>query len=118
MTGTTFTLHRTEDPSGVSGTGVVAEGWESSDGHWVVLLWLSSTPSLGVYRDIREVELLHGHEGKTRIVWDTPTQYTPYEPPTRGGIPPNWEDLLAGQKYPPLPPNNDYPDHDAHDPRD
>lgn len=113
MTGTTFTLHRSEDPSGISGTGVVAEGWESSSGEWVVLLWLSATPTLGIYRDIREVELLHGHEGKTRIVWDTPTQYTPYEPPpTTGVIPPDWEDLLGGATY------DDYPDNDAHDPRD
>lgn len=77
MTGATFTIHRHEDPSGVSGTGVVAEGWESSDGKWVTLLWLSDTPSLCVYRDIRAVELVHGHGGKTQIVWDTPTQYTP-----------------------------------------
>lgn len=77
MTGTTFTIHRDDDPSGVSGTGVVAEGWESSDGKWVILLWLSATPSLCVYRDVREVELIHGHGGKTRIVWDSPSQYTP-----------------------------------------
>lgn len=77
MTGATFTIHRTEDPSGVSGTGVVAEGWESSNGKWVVLLWLSDTPSLCVYRDVREVELIHGHGGKTQIVWDSPTQFTP-----------------------------------------
>lgn len=113
MTGSTFTLHREEDPSGVSGTGVVAEGWESSSGDWVVLLWLSTTPTLGIYRDIREVELLHGHEGKTRIVWDTPTQYTPYEPPT-GTSHPEWDDLLAGQ----TPPPSSYPDDDPYDPRD
>ena len=80
MTGSTFTLHRAEDPSGVSGTGVVAEGWESSDGKWVTLLWLSETPSLCIYRDIREVENIHGHGGKSQIVWDTPTQYTPHDP--------------------------------------
>lgn len=100
MTGSTFTLHREEDPSGVSGTGVVAEGWESSSGEWVVLLWLSKTPTLGIYRDIREVELLHGHSGKTVIVWDTPTQYTPYEPPATAANP-GWDDLLSGQTPPP-----------------
>lgn len=113
MTGSTFTLHREEDPSGVSGTGVVAEGWESSSGDWVVLLWLSTTPTLGIYRDIREVELLHGHEGKTVIVWDTPTQYTPYEPPASTSHP-EWDDLLAGQ----TPPPSSYSDDDPYDPRD
>ena len=77
MTGSTFTIHRTEDPSGVSGTGVVAEGWESSSGEWVVLVWLSDTPSMEIHRDIRRVEEIHGHGGKSQIVWDSPTQYTP-----------------------------------------
>lgn len=81
MTGTTFTLHRSADPSKVSGTGVVAEGWESSSGEYVVLVWLTDTPSLCVYRDIRHVEEIHGHEGATQIVWDSPTQYTPSIPP-------------------------------------
>lgn len=94
MTGSTFTVHRTEGPSGISGTGVIAEGWESSDGKTVVLLWLTVTPSLCVYSDVRHVEAIHGHGGKTRIVWDTPQQYTPTAV------------------------SNDYPDHDAHDPRD
>ena len=77
MTGTTFTLHRHSDPSGVSGVGVVAEGWESSDGKTVVIKWLSATPSVCIYQDIRHVKALHGHGGATEIVWDTPTQYTP-----------------------------------------
>ena len=77
MTGSTFTLHRSEDPSGVSGTGVVAEGWESSDGKTVVLKWLSDKPSVCIYEDIRHVEEIHGHRGATQIVWDSPSQYTP-----------------------------------------
>lgn len=93
MTGSTFTLHRSADPSGVSGTGVVAEGWESSTGEFVCLVWLSTTPTLGVYRDIREVELLHGHEGKTVLVWDTPSQYTPSAPLT-DEAPAGWNDLI------------------------
>ena len=77
MTGSTFTIHRDEDPSGISGTGVVAEGWESSSGEWVVVVWLSETPSMETHRDIRAVERIHGHGGKSQIVWDSPTQYTP-----------------------------------------
>lgn len=77
MTGATFTVHRSEDPSGVSGTGVVAEGWESSDGETVVVKWLTATPSLEIWPDIRKFELIHGHGGKTLILFDSPTQYTP-----------------------------------------
>jgi hypothetical protein len=77
VTGSTFTIHRDEDPSGVSGTGVIAEGWECSSGEWVVLVWLSETPSMETHRDIRTVERVHGHGGKSRIVWDSPSQYTP-----------------------------------------
>lgn len=85
MTGATFTIHRFEDPSGVSGTGVIAEGWESSSGDWVVLLWLSDKPSMEIHRDIRAVEQIHGHGGSSQIVWDTPTQYTPSIPPPEEG---------------------------------
>jgi hypothetical protein len=80
MTGATFTIHRDRDISGVSGTGTVAEGWESSSGEWVIVLWLSATPSLEIHSDIRHVEAIHGHGGATRIVWDTPKQYTPTAP--------------------------------------
>lgn len=85
MTGSTFTIHRTADPSGISGTGVVAEGWESSDGKTVVLKWLSATPSLEIHPDIRQVEAIHGHGGASQIVWDTATQYTPADPQAPGG---------------------------------
>jgi hypothetical protein len=72
MTGATFTVHRDIDHSNVSGVGVVAEGWESSDGKTVVLVWRSATPSVCIYSDIRHVELIHGHGGDTRIVFDAP----------------------------------------------
>lgn len=71
MTKTTmklFQLHRDVDASGVSGTGIVAEGTEFSNG-MVALTWLTHTPCVGVYPNIKCVETIHGHEGKTRIVW-------------------------------------------------
>lgn len=77
MTGSTFTIHRDEDVSGVSGTGVVAEGWESSSGQWICVVWLSDIPSMETFRDIRDVERVHCHGGKSQIVFDSPTQYTP-----------------------------------------
>ena len=65
-----FRLERDVDASGVSGTGVVAEGVEFSDGT-VALRWLGGWPTSVVFheRGIRSVEAVHGHEGKTRIVF-------------------------------------------------
>ena len=69
-----FVLVRDEDVTGVSGTGVVAEGVEftGTDGEGVVALrWLSDWPTSVVFHDkgIASVEAVHGHGGKTRIVW-------------------------------------------------
>lgn len=67
-----FELHRAEDVSGVSGIGVVAEGIEFSDGT-VALRWLSDWPTSVVFHDrgIEAVEMIHGHGGRTSIVWRT-----------------------------------------------
>lgn len=64
----TFVLVRDEDESGVSGTGVVAQGVEFSDGT-CVLHWMTDYRSTAVYRNLEELEAIHGHGGKTRIVW-------------------------------------------------
>ena len=65
----TFELHRDVDETGISGTGVVAEGIEFSDGV-VCLRWLTEWPSSVVHYDrgMESVEAIHGHNGKTRIV--------------------------------------------------
>ena len=65
----TFHLLRREDESGVSGTGWVAEGAVFSNG-WVVLIWPSQTPSLNLYPSLEALEAVHGHGGRTRIVFD------------------------------------------------
>lgn len=64
-----FHFERREDASGVSGCGMVAEGIIFSNGH-VALTWLSKHPSINVYDSIEDVEIIHGHEGKTKIVFD------------------------------------------------
>jgi hypothetical protein len=63
-----FQLLRDEDPSGVSGVGRVAVGVVFPSGK-VVLEWLGSHNTLGIYDDLRRLEFIHGHGGKTRIVF-------------------------------------------------
>lgn len=63
-----FVLNRVEDFSGVSGTGIVAEGVELSNGQ-CVLRWRTKHSSLCIYNSILELELIHGHEGRTKVVW-------------------------------------------------
>lgn len=66
----TFSLQRDEDVSGVSGTGVVAEGVEFSDGT-VALRWTAGEHgSTVVWDSIEPVVLIHGHDGRTSVVWD------------------------------------------------
>jgi len=70
MTARRFELQRDVDVTGVSGTGVVAEGIEFSDGV-VVLHWVGAWPSSVVHYDrgMDSVEHVHGHGGATRIVF-------------------------------------------------
>lgn len=63
-----FYLIRDVDITGVSGTGVVAEGVLFSDDS-VILRWLGDWPTSVVFHDrgIMAVRHVHGHEGATRI---------------------------------------------------
>ena len=65
-----FVLLRHEDETGVSGTGVVAEGVLFTNGV-VALHWTSEFPTSVVFhhRGMESVEHVHGHNGKTEIVW-------------------------------------------------
>lgn len=69
-----FFLYRKEDPTGMSGTGIVAYGCEYDSGQ-VALTWAKSNiNSLTVFPSISNVEKLHSHNGKdpTKIVWIDP----------------------------------------------
>ena len=63
-----FLLQRDQDISGVSGTGVVAEGVQFTDGR-TVLRWLTGTASSGFYDSIDDLEEIHGHGGNSWINW-------------------------------------------------
>ena len=64
-----FYLNRTEDETGVSGTGRVAQGFVFDNGK-VAVTWLSEHPSVTVYDSIGEVHAIHGHGGKTEVIME------------------------------------------------
>jgi hypothetical protein len=66
-----FHLLRTQDESGVSGTGVIAEGAMDHNGV-CFLSWLTKYQSWGIYPSMETLENIHGHGGKTQIVYDEP----------------------------------------------
>lgn len=62
-----FYLMRDEDVSGTSGTGVVARGVVLPSGK-AVLEWTSFHTSIALYNNLQDVEAIHGHGGKTKVV--------------------------------------------------
>jgi len=63
-----FFLERIEDESGVSGVGRVAEGVVFDDGT-AALRWLTKTASSAFYNNVSDLEAIHGHHGKTKVVY-------------------------------------------------
>lgn len=63
-----FHLVRTEDVSGVSGLGTIAEGVEFHDGQ-CVLSWFGQHHCVSIWLDVKSILAVHGHEGRTRIEW-------------------------------------------------
>jgi hypothetical protein len=63
-----FLLYRKEDETGISGTGLIAEGVEFFNGQ-CVLRWLTKPGSIGIFNSLEDLLRIHGHQGKTRAVW-------------------------------------------------
>lgn len=68
-----FYLRRTEDVSGVSGTGYVAEGCQFTDGTCVIR-WKSEMPTTTVLQSLSNVKSIHGHPdpsgaNRTEVIW-------------------------------------------------
>ena len=61
-----FLLVRERDLTGVSGTGIVAEGAMFSNGI-SVLHWLREPQAVGMYQTISDLIAVHGHEGATQV---------------------------------------------------
>lgn len=64
-----FVLRRTEDVTGVSGTGIVADGawFPAAGGSKAVVRWRGERGSTVVWDDLQHVRQIHGHNGRTTI---------------------------------------------------
>ncbi|MEV0291822.1 hypothetical protein AB0H36_47525 [Kribbella sp. NPDC050820] len=62
-------LFRHRDVTGTSGTGVVAQITQFSNG-MVALCWLGEHPSVSVWDSLEALLAIHGHDGATVIYWD------------------------------------------------
>jgi hypothetical protein len=66
-----FRIDRYADPTGVSGTGCVAQGVVFSDGSTVVR-WLGKSPTTTVHDSVESVEAIHLHGGASKLRWEDP----------------------------------------------
>lgn len=64
-----FGLYRKEDPTGISGTGIVATGIEWENGRCAIQ-WRSAVSSVALYESIDDIRLIHGHGGSTEIIYN------------------------------------------------
>lgn len=64
-----FHLQRDVDVTGMSGTGQVADGVVWPDGS-VTVRWRGERPSTVCWASLEDAESVHGHGGKTRVVFD------------------------------------------------
>ncbi len=62
-----FKLLRLVDVSGVSGSGIIAEGVEFANGQ-CALHWLTRFESIGIYPTRQILMQIHGHDGATVLV--------------------------------------------------
>ena len=67
-----FHLDRAVDISGSSGTGIVAEGVEFSNGY-CALTWRTLNTSVAFYPNMATLEAIHN--GQTRVVYLDPPAY-------------------------------------------
>lgn len=61
-----FKLWRVVDETGISGTGLIAEGALFSDGT-CALRWLTKHHSTALYENLATLVAIHGHGGKTQV---------------------------------------------------
>lgn len=71
-----FYLYRTDDVSGVSGTGVVAVGVVLPSGK-AVMEWNSKWPTVTIFNSIDHIVAIHGHGGRTQLKSGVPAEHPP-----------------------------------------
>jgi hypothetical protein len=67
-----FVLRRTEDETGLSGTGDVAWGVVFPDGVTVTRWCVTDVRQTCVWKSVEDAEHVHGHGGKTMFFWLDP----------------------------------------------
>lgn len=67
-----FRLNRHRDISTISGTGIVAEGIQFTDGKVAMRWMVGDHKSTVVHESITAVQAIHGHGGATEIQWLDP----------------------------------------------
>lgn len=63
-----FQLRRSEDVSGVSGTGVVVQGVQFDDGACAIR-WVNGCTGTTHHDSVENVLAIHGHSGRTVLEW-------------------------------------------------
>lgn len=83
-----FQLYRHTDVSGLSGTGVVAEGIEWTD-KTATLRWHGEHPATAVWDSVQSIFAIHGHQGASEIRWldQDPEDCTCLDPPGPDHLP-------------------------------
>lgn len=82
-----FVFVREADRTGYSGTGVVLEGVQFSDGR-VVCRWLGDKSSIVIWPNMQMALDVHGHGGDTVLHWVDDEDGAPA--PVQGGMPDAW----------------------------
>jgi hypothetical protein len=75
-----FAMRRWDDPTGVSGVGIVAYGVAWSDDR-VVMRWLGTTTGVAqvcVFDSMDDLMRVHGHGGRSEVVWVDPHVADPF----------------------------------------
>jgi hypothetical protein len=63
-----FALYRKHDPTGISGTGIVATGVEWGNGRCAIQ-WQTAIQSVAIYDSVDDIAKIHGHNGDTEIIY-------------------------------------------------
>jgi len=101
MAARVFYLVRIEDETGVSGTGIVAEGVQWTSGE-ISVRWLGDYPCVHFWPGgIDHLKRIHGHRGKTKVVWADDETPAPAPVATARELAERTEDAVNGEREEP-----------------